>query len=133
LWNVKLEGGTLPERNEASIPLFAGGVLYVGSAVANMMHALDPIADGKLIWTTRVNGPVKSGSVLVAGVLYFGDLEGYLWALDAKTGRVIGSKYMHTQFNVGSPVVDGRTLVIGSNTGRVIAIPLQDIRNAHDS
>jgi outer membrane protein assembly factor BamB len=133
LWNVKLEAGTLPERNEASIPLFAGGVLYVGSAVANMMHALDPIADGKLIWKTRVKGPVKSGSVLVAGVLYFGDLEGYLWALDAKTGRVIGSKYMHTQFNVGSPVVDGRTLVIGSNTGRVIAIPLQDIRNAHDS
>jgi eukaryotic-like serine/threonine-protein kinase len=132
LWNVALERGTLPERNEAAIPLFAGGVLYVGSAIAPVMHALDPVADGKLIWKTWVRGPIKSGSVLVDGTLYFGDLEGYLWALDAKSGRVIGSKYMHTQFNVGSPIVDGQTLIMGSNTGRVIAIPLVDIRNSHE-
>jgi outer membrane protein assembly factor BamB len=66
-------------------------------------------------------------------VLYFGDLQGYLWALDEATGKVLGSKKMGTPFNVGSPIVVGRTLVIGSTTGRVTALPLDDIRSAHDT
>lgn len=132
LWDTALEGGELPIRNEAAIPLLADGKLYLGSAVTPWMHAIDG-ATGLLEWERHVRGPVKGGIVDVDGVLYFGDLGGYLWALDAKTGRVIGVKQMHTPFNVGSPTVVGQTLVIGSDTGAIIAIPLAQIRNAHDS
>lgn len=132
LWDVALESGSLPERNEAAIPLLAGGLLYLGSAIAPWMHALDA-ASGMLVWEMRTRGAVKGGIVDVDGIVYFGDLGGYLWALDAKSGRVVGDKFMHTAFNVGSPVVDGKTLIIGSDSGSIIAVPLAAIRASHDS
>jgi outer membrane protein assembly factor BamB len=132
VWDVALESGSLPIRNEAAIPLLADGRLYLGSALAPWMHALDA-ASGMLVWESPTRGAVKGGVVDVDGVVYFGDLGGYLWALDAKTGKVVGDKLMRTPFNVGSPIVVGQTLVIGSDSGAVIAIPLEDIRNSHDS
>ena len=108
------------------------GRLYLGSAIAPWMHALDA-ASGLIVWETPTHGVVKGGVVAVDDAVYFGDLGGYLWALDAKTGRVIGDKLMHTAFNVGSPIVVGRTLIIGSDSGSVIAIPLERIRSSHDS
>lgn len=132
VWDVLLDKGTLPKRNEASIPLVAGGTLYFGSAVDNWMHALDP-QTGALKWKQHTRGTVKGGVVEVNGTIYFGDLGGYLWALDADTGRVIGDKNMRTPFNVGSPVVAGQTLIIGSRGGTLTAIPLRDISSAHDS
>jgi outer membrane protein assembly factor BamB len=132
LWDVALEAGTLPGRNEAAIPLLANGMLYLGSAIAPWMHALDA-ATGLLVWEMPTRGAVKGGIVNVDGAIYFGDLGGYLWALDAKTGRVIGDKFMNASFNVGSPIVDGKTLIIGSDSGSVIALPLDAIRGSHDS
>lgn len=132
LWDVALESGSLPIRNEAAIPLLSGGLLYLGSAIAPWMHALDATS-GTLVWEMPTRGAVKGGIVQVGGVVYFGDLGGYLWALDAKTGRVIGVKNMHTPFNVGSPIVVGRTLIIGSDSGSVIAVPLATIRSSQDS
>lgn len=131
LWDVALDSGVLPERNEAAIPLLSGGLLYFGSAIAPWMHAVD-VETGMLVWEMPAHGPIKGGIVNVDGIVYFGDLGGYLWALDAKTGRVIGDKFMHTGFNVGSPIVYGKTLIIGSETGSVIAIPLKAIRESRD-
>ena len=130
-WNVGLETGVIPPRNESAIPLYDNGGVFLGSAIAPYMHALDA-ASGTLRWRKKIHGPVKGGIVAIDGVLYFGDLKGYLWALDEASGKVLGSKKMGTPFNVGSPIVVGRTLVIGSTTGRVTALPLDDIRSAHD-
>jgi outer membrane protein assembly factor BamB len=132
VWDVALESGPLPVRNEAAIPLLAGGKLYLGSAIAPWMHAIDA-SNGLLAWEMQARGAVKGGIVAVGGVVYFGDFGGYLWALDAKTGRVLGDKSMRTSFNVGSPIVVGKTLIIGSDSGSVIAVPLETIRSSHDS
>jgi outer membrane protein assembly factor BamB len=132
MWDVALDSGSLPERNEAAIPLLTDGVLYLGSAIAPWMHALDA-ASGTLVWEMPTRGVVKGGIVEVDRIVYFGDLGGYLWALDARSGRVVGDKFMHTPFNVGSPIVDGKTLIIGSDSGSVIAVPLASIRSSHDS
>jgi len=131
VWDVALEVGKAPTRNLAAIPLLDGGTLFFGNSTAPWMHALDA-ETGKVRWRTHVRGPVKGGVVAVGGAVYFGDHGGYLWALDEQTGHVIGVKNMHTPFNVGSPLVVGRTLVIGSLTGRLIAVPLDVIRSAHD-
>lgn len=132
VWDVQLDKGVLPKRNEASIPLLANGMLYVGSSVQSTMHALDP-QTGAVKWVQSTRGSVKGGVVEVGGVIYFGDLGGYLWALDAKTGKVIGDKNTGTPFNVGSPLVVGQTLVIGSRGGTLVAVPLKDIRGSHDT
>jgi outer membrane protein assembly factor BamB len=56
LWDVGLEIGVVPPRNESAIPLYDDGIAFVGSAVAPYMHALDA-ATGKLRWRTKVHGP----------------------------------------------------------------------------
>jgi len=131
IWDVALESGALPIRNEAAIPLLADGLLFFGSAIAPWMHALDP-ATGTLVWEIPTRGAVKGGAVDVDGVVYFGDLGGYLWAVDAKSGRVLGDKDLHAPFNVGSPIVAGQTLIVGSDGGSLIALPLAAIRSGHD-
>lgn len=131
IWDVYLERGSLPRRNEAAIPLLAYNTLYCGSSVAPYMHALDP-ATGAIKWRRQVRGNVLGGIVAAGGAVYFGDLSGYLWALDAKTGAVIGDWYAATPFNVGSPIIAGQTLVIGSRGGTLIAVPLYRIRTSHN-
>jgi outer membrane protein assembly factor BamB len=127
LWDMPLQSGPLPMRNEAGIPVVHNGVLYVGGAAAAWVNALDA-KSGRVLWRKPIYGPVKSAFTVKKGVLYFGDLGGYLWALNAKTGARIGVKSMPTSFNVGSPIIVGKTLVIGSYTGSVYAVPLNDIR-----
>ncbi|MBV9647388.1 MAG: PQQ-binding-like beta-propeller repeat protein [Candidatus Eremiobacteraeota bacterium] len=131
-WDVALESGTVPPRNESAIPLLYHDRLYVGSAVAPYLHAIDP-ASGKVLWRRRVHGAVKGGVVARAGIVYFGDLQGYLWALHAGSGRLIGARKTSTSFNVGSPIIVGGSLIIGSNTGRISAIPLNTIHWSQDA
>lgn len=132
LWDVPLESGVLPERNEASIPLVADNSVFLGSALAPFVHAFDP-QTGHIKWRTQVRGPVKGGIVWLDGTIYFGDLAGYLWAIDGRTGKIIGDKKMGTSFNVGSPIVAGKTLFIGSLGGTVFAVPLKTIRGTRDT
>ncbi len=130
VWDVALDSGNLPPRNEAAIPLVADGMLYIGSSVGPYVHAIDP-RTGRVRWRARTHGPVLGSPVDVGGTLYFGDLDGYLWALDAKTGRTIGDLHVGTPFNVASPIVAGRTLILGSRGGTLLAVPLKDIRTSH--
>jgi outer membrane protein assembly factor BamB len=132
LWDVTTESGTVPPWNEASIPLVDKAMLFAGSSVAPWMHAFD-VSNGRMLWRAPVRGVVKGGVVAKDGVIYFGDLSGYIWALDERTGHAIGTKHFNTSFNVGSPIIAGKTLIIGSNTGQIIATPLSAIRSAKDS
>ncbi len=54
-------------------------------------------------------------------------------AVDTKTGRAIGDKKMPSGFNVGSPIAVGQTLIVGSRTGSIYAVPLSEIRMHHDA
>ncbi len=127
LWDAALESGPLPINNQAGIPVVKDGVLYVGGAAAPWANALDA-KTGRSIWKTEIYGPVKGAFVVKSGVVYFGDLSGALWALNAGTGAKLGDESLPTAFNVGSPIIVGNTLVIGSFTGSVYALPLDSIR-----
>jgi outer membrane protein assembly factor BamB len=130
-WDVTLERGTVPAWNEAAIPLVHGGRVFLGSSIAPAMHALDA-KTGIVLWRRQVYGAVKGGVAEKDGVVYFGDLGGYLWALNERTGDVIGDTFMGTPFNVGSPIIGGDTLFIGSQTGTLLAVPLESIRARRD-
>ena len=69
-------------------PTVIGNQIFVGSA-AGVVHALR--ADtGCLQWTFQANGPVRSAIVATpfdgGHLLLFGDLTGWLYALDAESG-----------------------------------------------
>jgi len=131
LWDRAEESGVVPRWDQAAIPMAHGNAVFIGSAIAPYVLALD-VVTGRLRWRTRVGGPVKGSSVLSAGVVYFGDLAGDLWALDARSGVVVGRKRMPDAFNVGSPIIVGRSLLIGSRNGYVFALPLREIRESRD-
>lgn len=128
-WNIPLESGTVPPRNETAIPLVVGNRLYVGSAIAPYVHAIDT-ATGNVVWRAKVSGVVLGGFVGANNRLYFGDQAGTLWALDAGSGTVVGSLRTRTSYNVGSPIIVGGSLIIGSDTGSIAAIPLRHIAEA---
>jgi len=132
VWDVLLESGILPKRNEAAIPLLANGLLYMGSSLSPTLHAIDP-KTGSVKWRLHTHGPVKGGIVNAGGTLYFGDMGGYLWAVNGATGAVVGDKNMHTPFNVASPIVAGKTLIIGTKDGEILALPLAAIRSDRDA
>jgi polyvinyl alcohol dehydrogenase (cytochrome) len=71
--------------------------------------ALDPDT-GKILWQIAdpTSGALDTGSVSVAnGVVYAGSLSGYMYALDAATGRILWS------FSSGGSVIDGPSIVDG--------------------
>lgn len=123
LWDVPLERGVVPVRNQSAIPLVAGGVVFLGSALAPAMHALDA-RSGRELWRTRVDGAVKSAPVVARGVLLFGDLGGSFWALDRGSGRVVATRRIGIRTNVGSPIVVGRTLLASGASGKLVALPV---------
>jgi outer membrane protein assembly factor BamB len=126
LWDVPLARGIVPINNSATIPLVYNGSLYLGSAIVPRIFALDTNT-GKLRWQLRIAGTMKGGMAAVNGVVYFGDDSGTLWAVDAQRGRVLGRKHMPDGFNVGSPIIVGKTLIIGSKKGYIYAVPLSEI------
>ena len=130
LWDSALVRGTVPINNAASIPLIYRGMLYVGSAMRRTVFAIDT-RTGKIRWRLRANGKVKGGKVAVDGVVYFGDTSGTLWAVEAASGKVLGRKRMPDSFNVGSPIIVCRTLIIGSKKGYVYALPLDSFVTKH--
>lgn len=70
-------------------PTVLKGTLFVGSA-GGAIQALDA-KEGCLHWTYQANGPVRSGIIAAANgssySLLFGDLIGWFYSLDAKTGK----------------------------------------------
>jgi outer membrane protein assembly factor BamB len=91
---------------------------------------LDP-KTGAIKWQLRVKGPIKGGIAARDGVLYFGDLAGYLWAVDARTGLPIGSVKTDVTFGVGSPIILNDSLIVGGTQGTVLAVPLEAIRRSY--
>jgi polyvinyl alcohol dehydrogenase (cytochrome) len=72
--------------------------------------ALD-VATGNILWQTAdpTVGTIDTGSVSVAnGVMYAGSYSGQMYALDARTGKIVWN------FASGGSVIDGPSIVDGA-------------------
>ena len=81
---------TLYSRSQ---PALAGGALFVGGDDGTV-YALDP-ASGCAHWTFNAPGAIRSGVVVGGGAaprVYFGDVLGKAYALDARTGELLWSR-----------------------------------------
>ena len=80
-------------------------------------------------WTLTMAGDVSATPAVVNGVVYVPDWGGYISAIRARTGHVIWRRLISSYNGIAGsvsrsdPVVDGSTLVIGTQTGAdIIAI-----------
>jgi outer membrane protein assembly factor BamB len=131
VWDRPIVVGIAPDFNQSSIPLIYEHRLYQGSPTTAIVSALD-VATGRPAWRLRVHGVVRGGIAALDGVLYFGDIGGYLWAVDAATGKVAGCLRTDLHYYVGSPIILNDSLIDGSREGTVVALPLRSIRSARD-
>jgi alcohol dehydrogenase (cytochrome c) len=67
------------------------------------VRALDPLT-GRMVWDYKMQDMSESGLLATASDLLFsGNREGYFFALDARTGKLLWKKYLGGQV-IASPV-----------------------------
>lgn len=92
-------------------PLYRGDSLGTGVAQAELPEKPE------LLWKYEVKGGAFEGSAaIVGGVVYLGDLDGRLLALDLKTGKLNWERKRETGYMASPAVRDGR-LFLGDLDG----------------
>ena len=76
--------------------------------------------NGKIRWQ-RTIGPSESSPLLVRDRLYVGDWNGTLWALHAKSGRVIWRFHIHGAIK-GAAAIFGKRVYFGAYNGHVYCV-----------
>ena len=127
LWHYNEGTGINPGMQmETGTPTVVGQTVYVGSPVTNQMIALNALT-GKKIWAYTAHGMVKGAPVVSHGILYFGDMAGYLYAVDASNGLLRGVQKHGGQFGPGGPVMVNHMLVIPNTNGKLYTVPIGDL------
>lgn len=94
-------------------PLFRGDSFSTGVAHTSLPEKPE------LLWKMEVKGgSFESTAAIVDGVVYIGDLDGKLYALDLKTGEKKWEHKIESGF-MASPAVQNGRLYIGDTDGRV--------------
>jgi outer membrane protein assembly factor BamB len=75
---------------------------------------------GKIRWQ-RTIGPSETSPLLIGDVLYVGDWNGSLWALYAKTGRVIWRYHVNGAIKGGAAAF-GKRIYFGAYDGRLYCL-----------
>ncbi len=115
LWKTEFEGAI------AGGPI-AGpdGLVYVVS-FSNAVKALDA-ATGSVSWTAETEAWVWTSPVLYENVLYFGDLNGSLYALSASDGSRAWAPQQPNGPVVGRPLVTDEAVIFAGEDGKVVAL-----------
>ncbi|HTB86781.1 MAG TPA: PQQ-binding-like beta-propeller repeat protein [Steroidobacteraceae bacterium] len=102
------------------------GMVYFGCRDSNL-YALDAISGAKR-WAYSTKGSwVIATPIAKDGMLYFATSDsGLIDAVDARTGVLKYSLSFHHWPMFSSPAIAGRNLYIGSNSGTLIAIDLDN-------
>lgn len=74
----------------APVPVMAGGLVCFGSSADDTLRALDA-ATGVTKWQFTADGPIRFAPQIVGGRVYCAADNGYVYCLDAATGRMLWS------------------------------------------
>jgi outer membrane protein assembly factor BamB len=79
VWSMKVAGGAFE-----STPAIEGGVCYLAD-MDGKLYALN-LADGKEVWTHKIDGGFIASPSVRGDLLYIGDIDGKFYAFDRKAG-----------------------------------------------
>lgn len=80
-WSSEISKNALP-----TAPVVAGGMVFVADRTG-AVHGFDQ--GGRKVWTTRTAGPIYYPPVIAQDRAYVGSADGRVYALAAKTGKVL--------------------------------------------
>jgi outer membrane protein assembly factor BamB len=106
---------------------YVGGMFFDAVPTTDQLLALDA-RTGALRWSVQSVGPIKMSPVVRGGKLYVGDTAGILYAIDAKTGRVIDTQMFAAPFTTSPPIIVGSELFVVNGTS-IFAEPVAAIRH----
>ncbi|HUF35125.1 MAG TPA: PQQ-binding-like beta-propeller repeat protein, partial [Gemmatimonadales bacterium] len=127
LWRRQLGGAV------RSSPTVTASRVFVGAG--DSLHALDR-ETGRLRWSFAAGGAVTASPAVATGLVVAATLEGRIFAVDERAGRLRWSRRtgpalpLNTSpaggwdYFASSPLVAGRTVVIGGADGLVYALDL---------
>ncbi|MFQ5480880.1 MAG: PQQ-binding-like beta-propeller repeat protein, partial [Thermodesulfobacteriota bacterium] len=122
IWSKKIrpfESFKIYPREQLSVPVVAGGLLYIGST-NNKIYAFD-LATGKVRWKYNAEAPVESTPTVGSGLLCFGSSKGYLQCLHEKTGEEAWA-FMTDSEVISSPVITDNSVYFYSSSDRIFAL-----------
>jgi outer membrane protein assembly factor BamB len=99
-------------------PLFADGVLYVGSGSG--FHAVD--ADtGRRVWRIDTKDKVRTDALISGSNVIFGSFDNYVYAIDSKTGKEVWNKNTYGPITSPPALIDNK-LMVGNRNGLLVAL-----------
>jgi outer membrane protein assembly factor BamB/HEAT repeat protein len=125
--------GVLSRNFILASPVFADGRVFIAMGQSpehgngpSFIHAISPDGEGdvtksKLLWTSREVGRVAGTPVENDGLLYVGDVGGFVYCLDAATGATV---WTHDTFSAiwGSLLLAGDRLYVGNEDGTMTVL-----------
>lgn len=126
-WSTLLGTGKTPPRNKDAVPAVDAGIIYTGSPVTHAEYAVDA-GTGRIVWQTRLGPGMKAAPTIVGDKVVQPTGSGKIFTLDRGHGAVT-HVYDARQGGYGpqNGVAIGGTFFIGTNTGYLQAIPLQEL------
>jgi len=105
-----------------SSPLVVAGSVFVGDW-SGRIYAFRK-RTGKLYWSTKLHGQVKSGVAVAGERLYVGDYSGRVYALDIRSGKILWQakaqpRFGHTGTFYATPAVAYGRVYIGATDGKM--------------
>ena len=106
-------------------PVIVGDRIYVGS-FDSQLHALDRSQFGSEIWAYTTPDWVWGAPAVVDGAVFFGDLQGNVFALNADTGDLLWQKAVLGPIQTSPIVADGLVYFVSqgnlaSSNGQITA------------
>jgi len=87
-WPMPAEELPRAHSDNAFHVAIAQGAAYFGSSVDDKVFAIE-LSSGKVRWAFTTEGPVRFAPSVSGGRVYFGSDDGYVYCLDAHTGKRI--------------------------------------------
>ena len=125
-------GGARLRESLVATPVIDQGRVYVGvghdpqrPAAAGRLWALEPSAGGAVTTAWSLGGDAfgttMSAVVVAAGILYAADFAGFLYAIDAGSGKLLW-RYDAQAAIWGSPLVADGKIYLGDEDGEVVVL-----------
>jgi outer membrane protein assembly factor BamB len=122
IWKVK-HGG----MNVAQPPLYGDGLMYLCTGDGGFrLYALHPEGHGDVTqtaieWKHARNSPSRCGPLLVDGLLYFNNEQGFVTCLEAKTGKEVWTDRLKGRFSASPLYAEGHLYFFSEDGSSYVA------------